>query len=158
MLFRIPVAKAGTFAKLPRRSLFAILLTIVCAQSIAFMSASSQAFAKSDLEVQVERDYNAGRYAPALESISKLQPSTWTHYYSAWCYQGLNQLQEAKREFAWVSRYSKNQSMKRNSQLGLAYVNEYEKKRTYKGQGNTFSKRVLKDSLGRVGGGFRVAY
>jgi hypothetical protein len=133
------------------------LRNAICAQIVVFASVVSGAFAADDLQAQVEQEYRAGRYADALATINKMRPSSWTHYYSGLCYQSTSQLQKAKIEFAWVYRYSRNQTLKCNAGIALNNVSVYEKNRTYKGQGNHFDKQSL-PPVGRIGGGFRVAY
>ena len=79
-------------------------------------------------------------YAEALDKLSRLPPSESRHYYRGLCYQYTNQLQSAKSEYMWVYVYGKNARLKFNAWLGLNSVGQYEKNRTYAGQGNNFSR------------------
>src|SRR5262249_10199077 len=108
--------------------------------------------AENSIFSQVQKSYSAGRYSEALAQLAMVQPSAISHYYSGLCYQGLNQLQLARREFAMALLGCKDPKLKKNSETAIAYLNHYSATRTYKGQGNNFLRPVERNVPGEPGG------
>lgn len=81
------------------------------------------------------------KYSEALGVLSTVQPQTelW-HYYTALCYQYLNQMAKAKSEYMWVYSNGKNPQLKANAAIAYTQISQYQARRTYSGQGNTFAR------------------
>lgn len=88
--------------------------------------------------------YNAKQYAAALEKFKqrllKNPRDTKSHYYSALCYQGLNQIKLAQKEYMWVYRNGDDARMKYGAWQALSGIERWSAHRDYQGQGNVFSR------------------
>lgn len=85
------------------------------------------------------QSYKAGRYRQALsqfQTIAQSNPSNATvHYYMALCYQALNQVAQARRQYQWVASYSRDPRLKSMAAAGLRNMQKYQSTRTYSGHG-----------------------
>ena len=84
--------------------------------------------------------YNSRQYSQALslfQSIISQNPSdAMSHYYMGLCYQYLDQMSSAQREYSWVMDHSNNQSLRGNAQQALQQLSQWGSHREYAGQGN----------------------
>lgn len=91
------------------------------------------------------KDYQSRNYPQALSKLRDLsgkpgQPQDKIHYYMALCYQGTNQMSQAKGEYNWVYANSKDNTLRYNAYQALQGMERWSAHRSYEGQGNTFDR------------------
>jgi tetratricopeptide (TPR) repeat protein len=78
---------------------------------------------------QAVREYKARRYSQAISgfrTVLTASPSdAMSHYYLALCYQGTNQISQAKQEYEWVLRMSQSPQLRNFASSGLAGLSRY---------------------------------
>lgn len=88
--------------------------------------------------------YGAGNYAQALAILDEVggveADNPYTRYYKALCYQGLNQIEAAQKEYYWLYQFCANADIRYKAWQGLQGLDRYKKHRAYAGQGNTFDR------------------
>lgn len=86
--------------------------------------------------------YNNRSYSEALKKFNVLiqsgHDSDMVHYYMALCYQGQNQIAQAKSEFSLVSTQSTDPGLRANAQRALASIDKWSAHRSYQGNSNIF--------------------
>jgi len=103
------------------------------------------------------KDLNAGKYRDALDKFQHLDGSGYccdkVHYYIAQTYQGMNQTVPAEMNYEWVYYYRKNPTLRSYAQSAIQTLSYYQGHRTYRGQGNNFSRITASAGGGGRGGG-----
>lgn len=88
--------------------------------------------------------YNKRSYSEALKKFNALIQSghntDMVHYYMALCYQGQNQIAQAKSEYSLVAAQSHDPSLRTNAQRALASIDKWSTHRAYQGNGNNFQR------------------
>lgn len=88
--------------------------------------------------------YNQRHYSEALKKFAALIQSghntDMVHYYMALCYQGQNQIAQAKAEYSLVAGQSHDPSLRANAQRALASIDKWSTHRAYQGNGNNFQR------------------
>lgn len=88
--------------------------------------------------------YNKRSYSEALKKFNELIQSghntDMVHYYMALCYQGQNQIAQAKAEYSLVAGQSHDPSLRANAQRALASIDKWSTHRAYQGNGNNFQR------------------
>lgn len=86
--------------------------------------------------------YNQRSYSEALKKFNALlgsgHDSEMVHYYMGLCYQGQNQIAQAKSEFSLVSAQSRDPGLRANAQRALASIDKWSAHRSYQGNSNIF--------------------
>ncbi len=100
----------------------AILLILLAAQPLA-------ALASSPVFEQAVQQYKARHYSSAIagfQAVLKSNPSDqMSHYYMALCYQGVNQISQARQEYEWVTRSGGNPQIRNYAFAGLSNLGKY---------------------------------
>ncbi len=106
-----------------------IISRILKASLFLLLSQPLSVFAASPAFDQAVQQYKARRYSTALSGFQtalKSNPSdAMTHYYMALCYQGVNQMAQARQEYEWVTRSSGNAQIRSFAYAGLAQLGKY---------------------------------
>lgn len=88
--------------------------------------------------------YNKRSYSEALKKFNALIQSghntDMVHYYMALCYQGQNQIAQAKAEYSLVAGQSHDPSLRANAQRALSSIDKWSTHRAYQGNGNNFQR------------------
>jgi thiol-disulfide isomerase/thioredoxin len=78
---------------------------------------------------QAVANYKARKYLKALQGfqqVAKKYPTdAQTQYYIALCYQGMNQVAQAKQHYAWVAQSSRDARLRGQAQLALSQLDHY---------------------------------
>lgn len=108
-------------------------------KSVAFVPAKP--VSKSNPFKEANELIKQRKYTEALAVLNTVQPQTeLSHYYIALCYQYLNQTAKAKTEYMWVYNNGKNPQLRANAGNAYTQISQYQARRTYAGQGNTFAR------------------
>jgi thioredoxin-like negative regulator of GroEL len=104
------------------------LLTSLLASNFQGASAAPPGYA------QAQSEFQAKHYAQALngfQTVSRANPTDAnSHYYMALCYQYMNQVAQATKEYQWVATYSRDARLKAQAQAGLAQMGRYQSARS----------------------------
>ncbi|MBX9721424.1 MAG: hypothetical protein K2X81_08530 [Candidatus Obscuribacterales bacterium] len=87
------------------------------------------ALAASPVFDQAVQQYKARHYSSAIsgfQTVLKSNPSDqMSHYYMALCYQGTNQITQARQEYEWVTRSPGNAQIRNYAFAGLSNLGKY---------------------------------
>lgn len=104
---------------------------------------------------QAISDFQARKYAQALsgfQNASRSNPSDpLCHYYMALCYQYMNQVGLACKEYQWVASNSRDLKLKAQAQAGLTQLSRYQSQRAQSGSSSTGAKGAGTNSNLRSG-------
>jgi len=113
-------------------SLFTLLCVRVTAAPVSFQ--------------QAVNDYKVGNFAKALPELQayglQYPDNALVHYYIGLCHQGLNHLDQAKKEFQWVSEHG-DVRLRPLAQAGLQRLSRVNTHITYGSRGGVSSTSVL---------------
>lgn len=109
--------------KASRVSWTAVALAIVCSSSP--LSAAPAAFADG------VKAYNARQYSVALgyfgEAARTAPSDPSVHYYMGLCYQGTNQMSQARQQYEWVATQGSNPALRGQALAALGQLSQYKK-------------------------------